>query len=196
MTIKERQHLLAYLGYYAGNVDGKWGTISRTATKAFQKDFGLDADGICGTETEKALKHAVCYGITKKADTAEAKNETAKSGTFWDDIKHFKRVEFKCRCGNIYCNGYPAEPQEKLVRVAEKVREHFGATATVSSGVRCTQHNANVGGVSNSRHLSGKAMDFCISGKTAAQVLEYVQQQSDIRYSYAIDSQFVHMDIL
>ena len=196
MTIKERQHLLAYLGYYAGNVDGEWGSLSRTATKAFQKDFGLEADGICGTETEKALKHAVCYGITKKADTAEAKNETAKSGTFWDDIKHFKRVEFKCRCGNIYCNGYPAEPQEKLVRVADKVREHFGATATVSSGVRCTQHNANVGGVSNSRHLSGKAMDFCISGKTASQVLAYVQQQSDIRYSYAIDSQFVHMDIL
>lgn len=192
MTIKERQHLLAYLGYYAGNVDGEWGTLSRTATKAFQKDFGLEADGICGTETEKALKHAVCYGITKKTETAEAE----KSGTFWDDIKHFRRVEFKCRCGNIYCNGYPAEPQEKLVRVADKVREHFGATATVSSGLRCTQHNANVGGVSNSRHLTGKAMDFCISGKTASQVLAYVQQQSDIRYSYAIDSQFVHMDIL
>lgn len=25
MTIKQRQHLLAYLGYYVGNVDGVWG---------------------------------------------------------------------------------------------------------------------------------------------------------------------------
>lgn len=192
MTTTQKQNLLAYLGYYVGNIDGSWGSLSKTATKAFQKDFGLDPDGVCGPETEKALKHAVAYGITKKQETVEKQ----KNGTFWDDIKHFNRKEFKCKCGNIYCNGYPAEPQEKLVRVADKVREHFGATATVSSGLRCKQHNANVGGVSNSRHLTGKAMDFCIAGKTASQVLAYVQKQSDIRYSYAIDSQFVHMDIL
>ena len=192
MTIKQRQHLLAYLGYYVGNIDGSWGTLSKTATVAFQKDFGLEPDGVCGPETEKALKHAVAYGISKKQEAAE----TEKNGTFWDDIKHFNRKEFKCKCGNIYCNGYPAEPQEKLIRVADKIREHFGATATVSSGLRCKQHNANVGGVSNSRHLTGKAMDFCIAGKTASQVLAVVQKQPDIRYSYAIDSQFVHMDIL
>lgn len=192
MTIKQKQNLLAYLGYYVGNIDGSWGTLSKTATKAFQEDVGLEADGICGTETEAALKQAVANGITKKTETTEA----TTSGDFWDDIKYFSRKEFKCKCGNVYCNGYPAEPQEKLVRVADNVREHFGATATVSSGLRCKQHNANVGGVSNSRHLTGKAMDFCISGKTSAQVLAYVQKQSDIRYAYAIDSQFVHMDIL
>lgn len=189
MTIKQKQNLLAFLGYYVGNIDGEWGTLSRTATQAFQRDFGLDPDGICGEKTEKALTHAVCYGMP-------AKEPEETTGTFWDGIKHFKRNEFKCKCGNIYCNGYPAEPQEKLVRVADRVRDHFGATATVSSGLRCTQHNANVGGVSNSRHLTGKAMDFCISGKTAAQILEYVKQQPEIRYSYAIDSSFVHMDIL
>jgi len=193
MTIKQRQLLLAYLGYYVGNIDGSWGTLSKTATKAFQKDFGLEPDGVCGTETEKALKHAVAYGMpAKKVETTA----TTTGGDFWADIKHFDRKEFKCKCGNKYCNGYPAEPQEKLVRVADRVREHFGASATVSSGLRCKQHNANVGGVSNSRHLSGKAMDFCIRGKTAAQVLAYVQKQSEIRYAYAIDSQFVHMDIL
>lgn len=192
MTIKQRQHLLAYLGYYVGNIDGSWGTLSKTATQEFQKDFGLDPDGVCGTETEKALKHAVAYGMTKKTETVA----TTTGGDFWKDIKHFDRKEFKCKCGNVYCNGYPAEPKEKLIRVADKVREHFGATATVSSGLRCKQHNANVGGVSNSRHLSGKAMDFCIKGKTASQVLAYVQKQSEIRYAYAIDSQFVHMDIL
>ena len=190
MTIKQRQHLLAYLGYYVGNVDGAWGSLSKTACKAFQKDFGLDPDGYGGANTDKALTHAVAYGMPAK------KEEEAKTGDFWADIKHFERKEFKCKCGNIHCNGYPAEPQEKLVRVADRVREHFGAYATVSSGLRCTQHNANVGGVSNSRHLTGKAMDFCIKGKTAAQVLEYVQKQTDIRYAYAIDSQFVHMDIL
>jgi acyl dehydratase len=37
-------------------------------------------------------------------------------------------------------------------------------------------------------------MDFRIEGKTSAQVLAYVQQQPEIRYAYAIDSQYVHMD--
>ena len=184
-------------GYYEGKVDGDWGRLSREATVAFQKAFGgLDPDGICGENTEKALKHAVAYGIDKpEEDPKEEIKEPAKSGDFWDEIKYFKRSEFKCKCGNIYCNGYPAEPQEKLVRVADRVREHFGAVATVSSGLRCTRHNANVGGVANSRHLTGKAMDFCIAGKTAAQVLAFVQKQPGIRYSYAIDSNFVHMDI-
>ena len=190
MTIKQRQHLLAYLGYYVGDIKESWTSECKVACKSFQGDFGgIAVDGWGGPETDKALRHAVSYGMP-------AKKETAQDGSFWNDIKHFERKEFKCKCGNIYCNGYPAEMQEKLIRVADRVRDHFGAVATVSSGLRCTKHNANVGGVSNSRHLTGKAMDFCIKGKTASQVLAYVQKQSEIRYAYAIDSQFVHMDIL
>lgn len=192
MTIEQKQHLLAYLGYYVGKVDGVWGSGSREAVKSFQREyFQMEdkVDGICGPETEKALKHAVSYGMP-------AKKETALDGSFWDDIEYFERKEFKCKCGNIYCNGYPTEMQEKLIRVADRVRDHFGASATVSSGLRCTRHNANVGGVSNSRHLTGKAMDFCIKGKSATELLAYVQKQPEIRYAYAIDSRFVHMDIL
>ena len=82
-----------------------------------------------------------------------------------------------------------------LIRVADRVRAHFGAEAFVSSGVRCQQHNANVGGVPGSRHLYGKAMDFCISGKKAAEVLEYVLKQPEIRYAYDIDGTYIHMDV-
>ena len=187
LTNKQKQHLLAYLGYYVGNIDGKWGQMSETATKAFQKDYGITADGICGKETEKALKHAVSYGMP-------AKNADEKAD-FWADIKHFKREEFACKCGGKYCNGFPAEPERKLVTVADRVREHFGKPAIVSSGVRCKQHNANVGGVSNSRHMAGKAMDFCVIGKTAKEVLAYAQAQPEIRYAYAIDQNYIHMDI-
>ena len=190
MTVKQKQCLLYVLGYYVGDIDGNWGTLSRTACKAFQKDFGgLTVDGIAGDQTVKAMKHAVAYGMTPK------KTETSTTGDFWDEIKYFKRSEFACHCDGKYCKGYPAEPKEKLIRVADKVRGNLGGAATVSSGVRCPTHNANVGGVSNSRHLSGKAMDFCIAGKTADQVLAEVKKHSEIRYAYKIDSQFVHMDI-
>ena len=82
-----------------------------------------------------------------------------------------------------------------LITVADRVRTHFGAEAFVSSGVRCPQHNANVGGVQNSRHLTGKAMDFCVSGQKAAQLLEYVWKQPEIRYAYDIDGTYIHMDV-
>lgn len=194
MTVKQIQHLLAYLDYYVGSIDGQWGTLSKTACKAFQKDFGLDADGIAGDKTQKALKHAVCYGIEKKVTTEET-TATETTGTFWDEIQYFTRKEFKCKCGGKYCDGYPAEPQEALVRAAVKVREHFGVPVTISSGLRCPTHNANNKGVYNSRHLSGKAMDFSVRGFNATSVLPYVQSLSEIRYAYAIDSNWVHMDI-
>lgn len=180
MTNKQRQHLLAYLGYYVGNIDGNWGQLSKVACRSFQQDFGgIAVDGICGTETEKALRHAVAYGMTKR--------------DFWDTIKYFTRDEFKCKCGK--CGGFPVEPKEKLVKLLDGVREHFHAPIHISSGVRCQDHNAAVGGVSNSRHLYGKAVDFHVSGIPSSLVLSYVQKLTGIRYSYAIDSNFVHMDI-
>lgn len=188
MTVKQKQCLLYYLGYYVGNIDGSWGVLSKTATKAFQQDHELTADGIFGSATEEKILEVIASG--KIPET------TDKSDTFWDEIVYFDRSEFACHCGGAHCNGFPAEPQEKLIRVAEQIRKKLGAPATVSSGVRCTRHNANVGGVSNSRHLSGKAMDFCVAGKSSAQLLAEVQKHSEIRYAYAIDSSFVHMDIL
>lgn len=188
MEVKKKQCLLYFLGYYVGNIDGEWGALSKTATKAFQKDFGLTADGVCGDQTVKALKYAVCYGISKKQETVQSKD-------FWDGIKYWTREEFRCQCGGKYCKGFPAEPSEKLVKLADKVRGHFGKPGHRSSGLRCKTWNAIQGGVSNSRHMSGKALDFCIEGKTAQQVLEYVQKQPECRYAYAIDSQHVHMDV-
>lgn len=184
MTIKQRQCLLFYLGYYVGNIDGNWGTLSKTACKAFQKDFGLDADGYGGTNTDKALTHAVAYGMPNRAEEAPV------SGDFWDNIKYFQKAEFACKCG---CGA--SDMEEKLVKTADKVRAYFGKSMTVSSGRRCSTHNAKVGGVSNSRHLTGKAMDFCVSGMSASMVLTYVQKLPEIRHAYAIDDSFVHMDI-
>lgn len=170
-------------------VDGLAGWNTVTATKKMQQALGLKSDGIAGRLTRAKLDGE------DVADTNVSHTAPSKTGTFWDTIKYFTKAEFACKCRK-YCNGYPVEPQEKLVRAADKVREHFNAPATVSSGIRCTRHNANVGGVSNSRHLKGKAMDFCIEGKTSAQVLAFVQTLPEIRYAYAIDSGFVHMDIL
>lgn len=184
MTIRQIQLLLLYLGYAPGEADGVDGPQTREAVRQFQMAFGgIEADGRAGEQTQKALKHAVVYGNLRK------------DPDFWAEIPNFRREEFACKCGGRFCDGFPVQPEEKLVRAIQKVRNHFGVAVTISSGVRCEKHNQAVGGVSNSRHLGGKAVDFCVRGFSAVLVLDYVKSLPEIRYSYAIDSNFVHMDI-
>ena len=190
MTVKQKQCLLCFLGYYDGRIDGIWGDNSEWATMNFQNDYGLEVDGVFGTDTEALALRAVT------GDAEPVPVEPEQNDDFWAGIKYFRREEFRCKCGGKYCNGFPVEPSRKLVRLADRVREHFGAAAVVSSGIRCETHNAKVGGVSGSRHKIGTAMDFRILGRSASSVLPYVQSQSDTHYAYAIDSSYVHMDVV
>ena len=193
MTIVQKQCLLLYLGYYTGQIDGKWGAKSIAATKEFQKDNGLDVDGVFGEKTEEVIATAVFHGKFADSISAKVDDVVVTSGDWWGNIKYFNRSEFRCKCGR--CGGFPVEPKQLLIEQAENVRVHFGAPVRVSSGVRCSAHNAKVGGVSGSRHLSGKAMDFCVDGQSAKTTLAYVQTLPNIRYAYAIDGSYVHMDI-
>ena len=193
MTLLQIQCLLQYLGYYTITVDGIWGPGTEQATKDFQAAEGLEDDGIPGKLTQAALLDAVANGRFKQEESQS--EGSSQTGTFWDDIKYFTREEFQCKCGGKYCSGFPAEPQEGMVRAIDNVREHFGKAFTPNSGVRCPTHNTNVGGVSTSRHLYGKAVDFHVPGKTAAQVLAYLATLPGLGYCYAIDADNVHMDI-
>ncbi len=66
----------------------------------------------------------------------------------------------------------------------------------ISSGVWCQAHNDELkGSVPNSRHVIGHAMNFRVEGMTAAQVLPLAKATPGIVYAYAIDGDYVHMDI-
>ncbi len=52
---KQVQQKLKSLGYYKKSVDGIFGSGTRSAVKAFQRDYGLVVDGIVGPKTLKAL---------------------------------------------------------------------------------------------------------------------------------------------
>lgn len=198
MTIRQTQCLLDYLGYDPGPIDGLDGANTRDAVKAFQRAEGLTVDGVAGAQTEKALLDAVANGrVYKPPDGATDKTVSvaADGPSWWADIRYFKRSEpyIACSCGK--CGGFPAEPAEKLMRLADAVRKAAGKPMVPTSTVRCKTHNAEVGGVWNSRHLLGHAMDFRIPGLSAAEVLSIVRQQKNVVYCYAIDAQHVHMDI-
>lgn len=193
MTIRQRQHLLAYLGYYVGTVDGEWGAMSRTACTAFQRTVDITPDGHGGPETDKYLKKAVADDAFKTEPVGEDKPAT---GTFWDEIEFFTREEFRCQCGGKYCNGFPAEPKEQLVRIADQLRRNLGVPVSVISGLRCERWNAIQGGVANSQHMYGEAMDVRAQGKSQARVEQELDAIGGVRYHYPItNSNNVHFDI-
>lgn len=198
MTDRQKQHLLAYLGYYTGQIDGQWGRMSTDACMAFQADYGLTADGICGSMTQKMLIGAIAgtaVKVDRPAESEPAAVGKTTTGTFWDEIKWFKREEFRCKCGGRYCNGYPAEMQEAVVKIADAARDHFGKPAYVISGLRCRQWNAHEGGVANSQHMYGEAIDLRIDGVDSDTLRKFVSTQPGHRYSYCINRTNVHFDI-
>ena len=201
MTIKQRQHLLAYLGYYVGQVDGDWGSLSKTSCTAFQKDREITADGYGGPETDKALKYAVENDLFKSEPVVdEDTNVPTTTGTFWDDSEFFDREEFRCQCKGKYCNGFPVEPEEELVRVCNEIRRRLGVPVSIvdagGSGVRCPQHNASpaVGGVANSNHLYGKAADLH-SSKSPAEMARVAEEVLDGTGELGIYSWGIHVGV-
>lgn len=187
MTMQQRQHLLGYLGYYKGTVDGIWGQMSQDACASFQRDWGTIAvDGCGGKETDRALREAIA---------ADCLPEKQESGTFWEEIEFFTREEFRCQCGGRYCDGFPAEPEETLVRLVNDLRKQAGRPAHRSSGLRCPTWNVLQKGAKNSKHQYGKALDFYIEGISGKQLLTMAQADARTSYAYIIDGPYVHVDV-
>ncbi len=74
---------------------------------------------------------------------------------------NFKKAEFKCPCGK--CNGYGDGIASSLLVTLQNLRDKYGAVK-ITSGYRCTSHNKEVGGSTNSKHTKGQAADFYLDG--------------------------------
>ena len=188
MTVKQKQALLLYLGYYVGNVDGDWGQLSKTATSSFKRDYGLADNDDFDSDTEKKILSVIATGEKPQA-TATTADST------WKDIRYFTKAEFKCKCGGKYCNGYPAEIDLTMVRYADEIRRRIGKPLGVNSGLRCSKHNANEGGVSNSQHLYGTACDLGKpSGVSVAEMAKIAEEVMGDTGGIGIYSWGIHID--
>lgn len=168
--IKAVQIKLNKIGYNL-RVDGIAGIKTVSAVLSVQKKYKLVQDGIPGPITNACLNKLIAV-ITPPKYVAD-----------WDEFKHFKQQEFKCRCGGKYCKGYPSEIQTKLVSALVMIRNNFNKPVNITSGARCIRFNSALKGSSTlSLHLVGGAADFYVSGIDIKDVLAYCAKLKSLGY--------------
>lgn len=74
---------------------------------------------------------------------------------------NFSIAEFRCHDGSTLLRLDP-----KLVDLVQRVRNRVGLPMTIVSGYRSPAYNKGVGGAAMSQHMSGRAADIIVTGKT------------------------------
>ena len=109
--------------------------------------------------------------------------------------KNFSVNEFACKCG---CG--ENKINQKVIDMVQKIRDKLGSPIKINSGYRCLKHNAEVGGVKNSKHVLGLAADLaCNEGAFTlyALICDMKARGELSEMDYAIlytKKNFVHVD--
>ncbi len=103
---------------------------------------------------------------------------------------HFKDIEFKCKCGKCVS----PKPASELLAVLELVRLKFNAPVLITSGYRCVEHNAKVGGAIHSSHLKANAADIKVKDVPPQKVYDYLDSTFPDQYGLGDSSSFTHID--
>ena len=100
--------------------------------------------------------------------------------------KNFKLSDFTCKCG---CKQVLYTP--RLVSLLDNIQDHFQRDVVVTSGFRCEKRNKEVGGVKDSLHIEGQAVDFVVRGVSPAKVVQYL---SDFDGGVGEYERHIHID--
>ena len=73
----------------------------------------------------------------------------------WSKLKNFKESEFTCNCGCGLNN-----INDDVVLMLDTARELAQVPFKINSACRCEKHNKMVGGVTDSAHCKGLAVDI------------------------------------
>ena len=115
--------------------------------------------------------------------------------------EYFTVNEFICKCGK--CKSIPEELEADILYLAKQlriIRQIVNAPIIINSGIRCYNHNKRIGGVKNSRHLKGQAVEIRSTEYTAVQlynIIEAMRSKGIIYLGYTQlyrNKGFVHID--
>lgn len=162
LPVKERQVLFKELGL----------EYNKATIKALQQKYMFrksDWDGIYGPNTENMLLTVV--------------------NTF-RYTKNFDPKEFRCDCGGRYCCGFPSYMKPHELVTIQAIRDHWGRPIIVTCGMRDKTYNSKLrGSITNSKHLTGAAIDFYQQGVTDTlanrkRSINWIKKQPYVNYCY------------
>ena len=111
--------------------------------------------------------------------------------------KNFSLEEFECRCG-CKMPDFVRKNVENLAENLQILRDVAGRL-DLTNAYRCKEHNADVGGSTNSQHLLGKAADVkskTIKPNEMAQTVDDLMKSENFELGgIGIYNTFTHVDI-
>lgn len=161
LTVEQRKTRFDYLGLGEYNK----ANILKFQKKAFPNNKA-EWDSKYGINTDRALR--TFYNVKKNTTNFEPK-------------------EFRCTCG--HCTGYPSYMKKVELQHIQKIRTHYKKPMTITSALRCSYENSRVGGVKNSGHMRGYAVDFYMAGVTdtvdnRVKALNWIEKQANHEFTY------------
>ena len=106
-----------------------------------------------------------------------------------EDVKlsdNFHLSEYECKCGKCLETLVDMDHVAKL----QQLRHDLGSPISITSGYRCPDHNAAVGGSTHSQHKLGTATDIVVSGMKPDEVADACEKFEGLgRYDT-----FTHID--
>ena len=108
------------------------------------------------------------------------------------DTKNFKVSEFACKC----CGENRID--QRILDMAQVIRDELGVPIHVNSGYRCAEHNARVGGVKGSYHTKDwrRILSCRLGAKTMFEAVKMLHAQGKLSaLSYCIKYKLgIHID--
>jgi uncharacterized protein YcbK (DUF882 family) len=91
---------------------------------------------------------------------------------------NFNKSEFECKCGCDMPDDVLLEVT-KLASQLQYIRDFVRKPIKLTNAYRCPEHNKEVGGVSNSQHILGKAADIQINDLDPSEVYKTIDNLTE-----------------
>lgn len=105
--------------------------------------------------------------------------------------KYFSSKE--CACKGKNCCGGSSPMDREFMRKIDLVREEANCPLYPTSAFRCLKHNKREGGVSNSWHTKGRAMDVHGAKRITLEKLGAIAKKHFKEVLIYVDKGFVHI---
>ena len=94
---------------------------------------------------------------------------------------NFRPAELHCKCNGQFCEGASPHPDRTrhLAWVLQQIRDDTGAPIHINSGYRCPAYNEQVGGSTQSYHMTGMAADLACAAVSPEELADTVEGLMD-----------------